>query len=48
MFVIEVCRECMFWACLFYERKKKLFISFPWKIGKITLKNASKNDEYAI
>jgi hypothetical protein len=44
--VIEVCRR--FWEHFFYERKKNQFISLPWKIGEITLKNASKIDEYAI
>jgi hypothetical protein len=48
IFVIEVCRQYKFWANFFYERKKKQFISLPWKIGEITLKNASKIDEYAV
>jgi hypothetical protein len=48
IFVIEVCRQYKFWANFFYERKKNQFISLPWKIGEITVINASKINEYAV
>jgi hypothetical protein len=30
------------------KERKNQFISLPWKICKITLRNASKNNEYAV
>jgi hypothetical protein len=46
MFIIEVCRQYKFWENFFCQRKKKQFIQFPWKVGEITVKNASKIDEF--
>jgi hypothetical protein len=43
-----VCRQYIFWAHFFHERRKKKFIPLPWRIGEITLKNVANIDEYAV
>jgi hypothetical protein len=48
MFIIEVCRQYRFWENFFAQRKKKQFIQLPWKVGEITVKNASKIDEFVV
>jgi hypothetical protein len=47
IFMVEVYRQYRFWPNFFCERKKNKFIPLSWKVGEITLKNASKIDEFA-
>jgi hypothetical protein len=47
LFIIEVARKYKFWFHAFYERRKKLFIPLPWRVGEILLRGISKIDEYA-
>jgi hypothetical protein len=43
-----VCKQYIFWAHFFHERRKTQFIPLPWRIGEITIKNAANIDEYAV
>jgi hypothetical protein len=46
LFIIKVARQYKFWFQYFYERRKKLFIPLPWRVGEILLRGISKIDEY--
>ena len=47
LFVIELARQCKFRFHIFYEKRKKQFIPFPWKVGEILLRGISKIDEFS-
>jgi hypothetical protein len=47
IFMVEFYRKYKFSVNFFYQRKKRQFIPFPWKVGEISLKSASKIDEFA-
>jgi hypothetical protein len=46
MFVIEIIRQHNYWFHLFHEKRKKLFIPMPWKLGDFVLRNINKIDEF--
>ena len=47
LFIIEVARQYNFWLHFFHEKRKKLFIPLPWKIGEFIFRNLNKIDEFA-
>jgi hypothetical protein len=47
MFITEVARQYNLWLHFFHEKRKKQFISLPWKIGDFVFRNMNKIDEFA-
>jgi hypothetical protein len=43
-FILEFFRQYKLWAHFFNKKRKKQFISLPWKIGEIIVKQISHLD----
>ena len=47
MFVTEITRQYNYWLHFFHDKRKKQFISLPWKVGDFVFRNVNKIDEFA-
>jgi hypothetical protein len=46
MFFTEIARQYNYWLHFFHEKRKKLFIPLPWKVGDFVFRNINNIDEF--